>query len=384
VSGRPIVLAAGGTGGHVFPAQALAAELASRGRALALITDRRGAGFEGAIDAGAVHRVSARTVSGRGIGGRLRGLATIGIGVVQARRLLGRLRPAGVVGFGGYASLPGMLAAAQMGLPTVIHEQNAVLGRANRLLAPRVRAIATSFAATAQICPADAGKAERVGNPVRPAIAERAGAPYVPPAADGPFRLLVTGGSQGARVMSDVVPAALATLPEGLRRRVQVVQQCRAEDLDRVRASYAGAGIAATLAPFIDDLAEHLVAAHLVIARAGASTVAELAAIGRPAILVPYPYATDDHQSANARAFAASGAGWPMPEPAFTADALAARLVALAEAPARLAEAAACARAEGRADAARRLADLVERRMPANGGRGVNGAASSAVRGIAA
>ncbi len=385
----PIVLAAGGTGGHVFPAQALAAELAARGRALALITDRRGADFEGAIDRDAIHAVPAASVSGRGLAGRLRGLAAIGLGVLQARRLLGRLGPAGVVGFGGYASVPAVLAATRMGLPSVIHEQNAVLGRANRLLAPRVRAIATSFAATAQICPADAGKAEHTGNPVRPEIAALADLPYRAPEADGRLELLVTGGSQGARVMSDVVPAALAALPEGLRRRLHVVQQCRAEDLDRVRASYAGAAIEAELAPFFGDLAARLAAAHLVVARAGASTIAEIAAAGRPAILVPYPHATDDHQSANANAFAASGAGWPMPEPGFTPEALAARVTSLAETPALLAEAARAARAEGRADAARRLADLVERRMPSNGGRGANGATNGggtnrAAEGIAA
>ena len=367
-----IVLAAGGTGGHVFPAQALAAELAVRGRGLALVTDRRGAGFGDALGAAAVYTVRAGTVSGRGVSGRLRGLANIALGVVQARRLLHRLRPAGVVGFGGYASVPTVLAATQLGLPTVIHEQNAVLGRANRLLAPRVRAIATSFAETAQLCPADQAKAEHTGNPVRPAVAALAGKPYPAPRPEGTLTVLVTGGSQGAAVMAEVVPAAMAALPPALGQRLQVAQQCRAEDLERVRETYQAVGIAADLAEFFDDLPARLAEAQLVIARAGASTVAELAAAGRPAILVPYALATDDHQSANTRALESAGGAWTMPQTEFTPGALAARIEAFFVAPSQLADAAAKARAVGRPRAAVSLADLIERRMPAVGGRGVN------------
>ncbi|MFQ5783294.1 MAG: undecaprenyldiphospho-muramoylpentapeptide beta-N-acetylglucosaminyltransferase [Alphaproteobacteria bacterium] len=379
-----VVLTAGGTGGHVFPAQALASELVARGRTLALITDRRGADFGEMLDRKAVFTVSASMVSGRGLSGRLRGLFDIGLGVVQARRILGRLRPAGVVGFGGYASVPAMLAATQRGLPTVIHEQNAVLGRANRLLAPRVRAIAVSFAGTAQLCPADAGKAEHTGNPVRPEIAALAETPYPAPAADGPLTLLVTGGSQGAAVLADVVPEALGLLSGAMRRRLRVMQQCRADDIERVRAAYAGAAIDAELAVFFNDMPARLAAAHLAIARAGASTVAELTAAGRPAILVPYPHAIDDHQSANARAVEAAAGGWLMPQTEFTPEALAARLATLFEAPGRLATAAAAARAASRPHAAALLADLVERRMPVNGGCGVNRGAGLTAQGVAA
>ncbi|MFQ5959547.1 MAG: undecaprenyldiphospho-muramoylpentapeptide beta-N-acetylglucosaminyltransferase, partial [Alphaproteobacteria bacterium] len=360
----PIVLAAGGTGGHVFPAQALAAELASRGRELALVTDRRGADFGDALGGDAVYTVRAASVSGHRLSGRLRGLAELALGLVQARRLLRRLRPAGVVGFGGYASVPTVLAATQLGLPTVIHEQNAVLGRANRLLAPRVRAIATAFAETAQLSPADRGKSERTGNPVRPALAALADAPYPAPEENGTLAILVTGGSLGATVMAEVVPRALASLPQAARVRLRVTQQCRAEDIEAVRRAYDDASIAADLASFFDDLPRRLATAQLVIARAGASTVAEVAAVGRPAILVPYPVATDDHQTANARALERAGGAWTVAQSAFTPEALAARISAFLDWPSRLAEVAAKARAAGAPEAAVHLADLVERRMP--------------------
>ncbi len=367
----PIVIAAGGTGGHMFPAQALAGALAERGRDIVLVTDRRGAEYGGAI-ADTVLTVSAGTVSGQGLPGRLMGLGQIAFGAIQAHGMLRRLAPAGVVGFGGYASVPTMLAATRIGLPTVIHEQNAVLGRANRLMAPRVRAIAAAFAETAQLCPADRAKAEHTGNPVRAAIAALAERPYPAPERGGPLSLLVIGGSQGAAVMSEVVPAALAALPEELRARLEVVQQCRADDLDQARETYRAAGIAAELAGFFDDLPARLAKAQLVIARAGASTVAELTSAGRPAILVPYPSAADDHQSANARAIELAGGGWTMPQPTFTPDALARRIESFLIAPPRLIDAAMKARSIGVPEAATRLADLVERRMPANGGRGTN------------
>ncbi len=369
---RPIVLAAGGTGGHVFPAQALAAELGSRGRELALVTDRRGADFGDALGADTVYTVRASSVSGHRLPRRIRGLAELCLGLVQAHRLLRRLRPAGVVGFGGYASVPAVLAATQIGLPTVIHEQNAVLGRANRMLAPRVRAIATAFAETAQLSPADRGKSECTGNPVRPEVAALAETPYPAPEADGTLALLVTGGSLGATVMAEVVPPALAALPAAARARLCVTQQCRAEDIEGVRRAYGDAGIAADVAPFFDDLPRRLAAAQLVIARAGASTVAELAAVGRPAILVPYPSATDDHQAANARALEHAGGAWVVNQPAFTAEILAARISAFLDWPSQLAEMAARSRAAGTPAAAVHLADLVERRMPVNGGRGIN------------
>ena len=357
----PIVLAAGGTGGHLFPAQALAAELAARGHGLALVTDRRGAAFGAALGGGvAVHQVPAGAVSGRGILGRMRGLAEVAWGVLRARRLLRRIDPAVVVGFGGYASVPAVLAAAQLGLPTVIHEQNAVLGRANRLLAGRVGAIALAHAETARIKAADAVKVRHTGNPVRAAVAALADTPYPTPETGGTLSILVTGGSQGAAVMTQVVPGALSSLPGPPRHLLRVVQQCRAEDLDAARATYRAAGIEAELAAFFDDMPVRLAAAQLVIARAGASTVAELTAAGRPAILVPLPAAIDDHQSANARAVERAGGGWLMPQPDFTPQALAARVAEFLADPAPLAAAAARARAAGTPGAAARLADLVE------------------------
>ncbi len=383
-----IVIATGGTGGHMFPARALAAELVSRGRDLAFVTDRRGADIGAAANGSPVHVVRAGGVSGRGLAGRLHGLAEIALGVVQAWRLLRRLRPAGVVGFGGYASVPAVLAAARLGIPTAIHEQNAVLGRANRLLAPRVGAIGTGFAETAQLRPADRAKAEHTGNPVRAAVAELGDRPYPAPEPDGSLALLVIGGSQGARVMADVVPAALASLPAALRPRLRVAQQCRAADLARVRTAYESAGVAADVATFFDDLPERLATAQLVVARAGASTVAELTAAGRPAILVPFPFATDDHQLANARAVEAAGGAWTMTQAGFTPATLASRIEAVLMRPSRLAEGAAMARAIGIPRAASGLADLVERCMPGTAdldGDGSNRKLDgSAVRGIAA
>lgn len=358
---RPVVIAAGGTGGHLFPAEALAAELLRRGRRIVLMTDARSGALASTVFAGQEQIV----LRGAGIAGRglLRGTAAVlGLarGTIAARRRLRALDAAAVIGFGGYPAVAPVLAARLGGTrPRILlHEQNAVLGRANRLLARVADVLALSHADTARV----AGGVWTVltGNPVRPALAALAGEGYVAPAPDGPFRLLVLGGSLGARVFSDVVPAALGSLPEALRARLQVVQQCRAEDLERVRAAYAGTGIAVELAPFFTDVADRLAAAHLVVARAGASTVAELAVAGRPAILVPLPGAIDDHQTANARALEAAGGAFLVPQPAFTAIALAGRIAALAAAPAQLAAAAREAARCGITDAASRLADLVE------------------------
>jgi UDP-N-acetylglucosamine--N-acetylmuramyl-(pentapeptide) pyrophosphoryl-undecaprenol N-acetylglucosamine transferase len=356
---RPIVIAAGGTGGHFFPAEALAAALLARGHTIALMTDRRSGAQGSAVFAGhPIHVLHGAGIAGRGVAKALRAAAALAAGTLQARGVLARMDAAAIVGFGGYPTVAPVTASRLLGRrPRIIlHEQNAVLGRTNRALAGRARALALSFAQTSRIPPATA--TVLTGNPVRPAIAARAGSPYEPPGG-GPIRLLVLGGSLGARVLSEVVPAALAALPEGLRSHLSVTQQCRAEDIDAVRAAYAAAGIPAVLAAFFADVASLLVEAHLVIARAGASTVAELAVIGRPAILVPLPGAIDDHQSANA---AALGAGaWPMPQPGFTPAALTALLTRLLADPAALAEAAACAAAQGRAQATAALADLVER-----------------------
>lgn len=354
-----VLLAAGGTGGHVFPAEALASVLIERGFRLGLVTDRRGHAYGGTLGSLETFRISAGGIAGRGLMNKLRAVAELGLGVIQARSLLKRLRPAAVVGFGGYASVPTMAAATLLGLPTAIHEQNAVLGRANRLLAGRVHRIATSYANVLHVDPAWRDKLTHTGMPVRAAVAALRDAPYPALTEDGPIRLLVLGGSQGARVLSEVVPSALAALPDAIRSRLSVAQQCRPEDIEAVREAYAGSGIDATLASFFADAPDRISAAHLVIARSGASTMAELTALGRPAILVPYPHAIDDHQTANARAVDEAGGAWLMPQPAFTSDALASRLEALFTQPGTLARAAGCARTAGRPDAAAQLADLV-------------------------
>jgi len=357
-AGGLVVLAAGGTGGHMFPAEALARALLTRGRRVALVTDSRGEAFGERLPGVALHRIRAGRVAGNVLR-KLLGVVELAFGSIQASRHLRALAPSAVVGFGGYPSVPTMLAASRQRLPTVIHEQNAILGRANRLLASRARRIAISFAEVGAMRPSDRSRAVETGNPVRPAVTELRGTPYVSPRADGNLEILVTGGSQGARILSHVVPGALARLPRALRARVSLAQQARPEDLDRVRAAYAASGIRAEIQPFFDDVPARLAHAHLVIARSGASTVAELTVIGRPAILVPYRHAADDHQSANARALEAAGAAWVMAEDAFTEESLAERLLALAAAPQQLADAAARSFALGRPDAAERLADLV-------------------------
>jgi UDP-N-acetylglucosamine--N-acetylmuramyl-(pentapeptide) pyrophosphoryl-undecaprenol N-acetylglucosamine transferase len=358
-----ILLAAGGTGGHMFPAEALARALIARGRRVILVTDRRGRGFGDRLPAVEVFRITAAGLAGGSLLRRAQGIAQLLRGYLQARRLVIRLRPALVVGFGGYASVPTVYAAQRAGLPTLLHEQNAVLGRANRMLAAHARAIATSFPDTAAL-----GKAtpRLTGNPVRPAIAALGEQAY--PAMDGTLRLLVLGGSQGARVFARLIPAALAALAAERRRRIAIAQQCRPEDLDQVRSAYAALGQPAELADFFTDVAERLALAHLVISRSGASTVAELAAAGRPAILLPYPHATDDHQTANAAAFAGTGAGWLMPEADASPESLAQRLAMLLDDPTALTKAAAAARRFSQGDAAARLADLAEALIPGNGG----------------
>jgi UDP-N-acetylglucosamine--N-acetylmuramyl-(pentapeptide) pyrophosphoryl-undecaprenol N-acetylglucosamine transferase len=358
----PIVIAAGGTGGHFFPAEALAAELVARGHRIVLMTDARSGGLSSKMFAGREQFViRGAGIAGRGLWRGAKAVGSLAAGVVQARGILSRIGAASVVGFGGYPSVAPIVAARLLRRrPTVIlHEQNAVLGRANRFLAKRADMLALGFEDTRHV---PAGTRTVVtGNPVRPAITALSQTGYV--AATDRIRLLVLGGSLGARVFSDVVPAALRLLPNPLRARISIVQQTRPEDLERVRAAYAGTGISAELSPFFPDIAARLVAAHLVIARAGASTVAELAVAGRPAILVPLPSAIDDHQAANARALAEAGGAWAAPQPQFTAAFLAERLESLLADPAGLAAAAVGARTQARADAAACLADIVEARM---------------------
>jgi len=356
--GLKFVLAAGGTGGHLFPAQTLAERLVRHGAAVCLATDRRADAFAAQVPGVEIREIRAGRLGGNPLQSAC-GVAAMAVGLVQARRLLGRLHPAAVVGFGGYPSVPTMLAATQLGLPTVIHEQNAVLGRANRLLAARVGWIATGFAETAGLRPADRARAAYTGNPVRPAIIAVAAIGYRPPRAGAPIELLITGGSQGARIFADIVPPALARLPPTLRAALRVSQQARPEDCGRVTAQLEAAGIAAEVDSFFTDVPERLARAQLVICRAGASTVAELAAIGRPALLVPYPHATDDHQAANARAFAETGAGWVIPQAGLSAPALTTILAERLGDAVGLAGAAAQARRFACDDAAERLTAIV-------------------------
>ena len=359
ITAQPVVLASGGTGGHMFPAAALAGALLARGYRLALFSDRRGIGY--AMPEGVdTYEIDSASPSGP-LSRKVTAIWTLLRGTLQARGLLRRLDPAAVVGFGGYASVPAMAAAVLSRRPIVLHEQNAVLGRANRLWAGCAAAIATSFDQISGLPKARrrGGGAVVTGNPVRAAVVEAGAIPYRPPEAGGKLRILVLGGSQGATVFSDVLPPALARLPEDLRRRIDLNQQCRPEDLDRVRDAYQRIGVRPVLATFFDDVPQRLAVAHLVVSRSGASTVAEVTAAGRPAILVPYPHAMDDHQSWNARAMTAAGAAWLATDEDFTAEFLAHRLTDFLDHPAQLAAAAERSRGLGHGDAANRLADLV-------------------------
>ena len=354
----PFVLAAGGTGGHVFPAEALAGELLARGRSVHLLCDGRADAFARRVPEVEFHHVRAGRFGG-GPGQTVYGLAGMAMGVVQARRLLHRLAPAGVIGFGGYASVPTMLAASYLGLSIVIHEQNAVLGRANRLLAPQAQRIATGFPAVSGLRPADRLRAVHTGNPVRPAILDLADAGYTAPEPSRPIELLILGGSQGAHVLGAIVPPAMTALPAELRGRVRISQQVRPEDRAAVAAIYQQSGMAAELDSFFEDVPMRLCRAHLAICRAGASTVAELAALGRPAILIPYPHATGDHQTANAHAFVGAGGGWLLPQASLSQDVLSGHIRKLLTDRTALTAAAASAARFGRRDAAQCLARLV-------------------------
>jgi UDP-N-acetylglucosamine--N-acetylmuramyl-(pentapeptide) pyrophosphoryl-undecaprenol N-acetylglucosamine transferase len=361
-SGAPLVLlAAGGTGGHLFPAEALAEALARRGVAVDLATDVRGGRYGGKFPARQVHVVPSATVRGRNPLSLARTAAILGYGMLRAHILLGRLKPAIVVGFGGYPTVPPVLAASLRKIPTLIHEQNAVMGRANRLLAPCVSLIATSFPGVLDADAKLAAKATPTGNPLRPAVLAAAVEPFVAPVEDGLLRLLIFGGSQGAKIMSDIVPPAIEKLDLAVRARLLLAQQAREEDLRRVRDTYDRLKIAAEVAPFFADLPARIAAAHFVVSRSGAGTVAELAAIGRPAILVPLPHALDQDQFANAGVLEKAGGALRLRQDEFTPERLAAEISALASAPQKLVAMAAAARSQGVLDAADRLADLVLR-----------------------
>jgi len=354
------VLAAGGTGGHMVPAAALAAELIRRGHRVALVSDARGVRFPGLFEGVQTHVLPAGRFQAKRPLGWLPALREMARGRAMARQLYRTFRPAAVVGFGGYPAMPALLAAFAERIPTAVHEQNAVLGRVNRLVAGRVGAIATSYADTRRLKAGHAAKVHLVGNPVRENVLALRARPYPLLEEDGIFRVLVTGGSQGASILSQVVPDGLAMLPVTFRRRLQVTHQARIEDIDAVRAQYAGHEIPAELATYLPDLPERLEWAHLVIARAGASTIAELTAAGRPAILVPLPSATDDHQTANAREMSDAGGARTIPQGRFTAVELAKQMQKLGLDPTALENAAGRAKGVGRPNAVIDLADLVE------------------------
>jgi UDP-N-acetylglucosamine--N-acetylmuramyl-(pentapeptide) pyrophosphoryl-undecaprenol N-acetylglucosamine transferase len=354
------VLAAGGTGGHMIPAHALAAELRSRRHGVLLITDERGSRFPGLFEGVPVHILPAGRLGGGPIGW-LRAARSVLKGRGEAKRLYREHRPDAVVGFGGYPAFPSLLAASATRIPTVLHEQNAVMGRVNRLLAGDAEAIGVAYDEIDRLKPRYRAKTVLVGNPVREEISRLGEMPFPPFDEVAPLKILVTGGSQGATILSQIVPEGLGMLEPSLRRRLQVVQQCRPDDIDRVRKQYAELGIPAELTTYIEDMAVKLADCHLMIGRAGASTIAELTAAGRPAILIPFAAATDDHQTANAREMVKAGGARAISQENFTPDVLARQIEALAMDPVALNNAAGRALSVGRPHAARDLADLVER-----------------------
>jgi UDP-N-acetylglucosamine--N-acetylmuramyl-(pentapeptide) pyrophosphoryl-undecaprenol N-acetylglucosamine transferase len=348
-----IVLSAGGTGGHLFPAQALAGELVRRGRDIVVMTDARFANYATQFPSARIETVPSSPFNA------VTAPFKIAAGIAIAFAKLLRLKPAAVIGFGGYPAVPVMMAANLAGLATGIIEQNAVVGRANRLVMNKVKLVAAAFP-IARFAPSDPSKVVLTGNPLRPEVEALWGAPYAAPEAGGPLRLLVFGGSQGARALSEIVPAALTRLPRETKVRLRIVQQCRPEDLEEVRGIYSRAEIAAELRPFFSDLPHRMADAHLVIGRSGAGTVAELMAIGRPAILVPLPGALDDNQTPNADILAKAEAGIRVAQSALTPDSLAQMLNKLFANPVALARMAAKAHALATPHAAQKLADAVE------------------------
>lgn len=353
-----IMLAAGGTGGHLFPAEALAHSLKARGYAVHLVTDSRAERYAGKFPADEIHIVSSATIGSKNPVAVAKALFTLWQGVRQAKALMRRVKPLAVVGFGGYPTVPPLLAAAQLGVPTMIHEQNAVMGRANRMLASKVRAIAGGF--LPETSGAFAVKTVTTGNPVRPAVLKAAAQPYVPSAGANPFRLVVFGGSQGAQFFSSAVPTAVTLLEPELQKRLVITQQARAEDADGVKACYGKLGLEADVSPFFTDMAERIGAAHFVICRSGASTVSEVSVIGRPALLVPYPFALDHDQAANAALLVEKGGAKVVQQSKLSAEKLADTLKKAMTEPERLLEMAHASKQAGKQDAANLLADLVE------------------------
>ncbi|MDD3182495.1 MAG: undecaprenyldiphospho-muramoylpentapeptide beta-N-acetylglucosaminyltransferase [Alphaproteobacteria bacterium] len=351
------LLAAGGTGGHVFPAEALTRELLGRGAAVNFVTDTRGSHFSQDITV-PMHHVQASSL-GKGVIRKAFSLIIMGVGILQATRLLRKLKPAAVIGFGGYPSVPLLYAASRAGIPIILHEQNAVMGRANRTMMPMAKLLATSFPHVTGVPSNTKAKIVQTGNPVRPTFSSVRATPYPTITDDSPIRILVMGGSLGASIFSSVVPKALALLPAHIKNRILIAQQCRAEDIEDARAAFAGAGILAEVSPFFKDVPDRMAEAHLIIGRSGGGAVAELTAVGRPSILVPFPHGHAGEQRANAEAIAQAGGAWIIPQDTFTPEALAVRLEALITLPSNLAKAATAARAWGTVTAADALADSI-------------------------
>ena len=359
---KPLVLiAAGGTGGHLFPAESLATALGRLYARVTLVSDARVGKISGSFPADEVIQIPSATPSGRSPPQMAKAAAVLAFGLFRALQALRRLKPAVVVGFGGYPTVPPVLAASLLRIPTVLHEQNGVMGRANRFLAPRVSLIGTGFPHVKGVPANVKARLVHIGNPVRPAVIDAARIPYPAISDEGTLRILVFGGSQGARVMSDIVPAAFEKLPKELLPQLVVTQQAREEDLPRVKEQYARLSVAAEVEPFFRDLPQRMAAAHLVISRSGASTVAELAVIGRPSILVPLPGALDQDQAANAQSLADIGAATMILQDAFTPERLAGEILAYLKNPQGLTRAAAAAKSAGVTDAAERLAAQVLR-----------------------
>ncbi|TPW33590.1 undecaprenyldiphospho-muramoylpentapeptide beta-N-acetylglucosaminyltransferase [Martelella alba] len=350
-------LSAGGTGGHVFPAEALAHELAARGHDVHLVTDSRAERYAGKFPAD-IHVVPSATFGSKNPLAIIKAAWTLFIGTRKARALFFKHRPAAVIGFGGYPTVPPLMAATSIGIPSMIHEQNAVMGRANRMLAPRVKAIAGGFLSRSD--EQFGAKIFETGNPVRPAVLEASATPYRQRHAEDDFHLLVFGGSQGAHFFADAIPSALAALEDDIRRRIIVTQQARPEDLDNVRARFAALGIKAAVSPFFANMAELIGDADLVISRSGASTVSELSVIGRPAIFVPYPHALDHDQAANAARMEKAGGARVIRQEELSVSILSDLLTKAVNDPEKLQKSAAAARAAGKPEATKHLADLAE------------------------
>ena len=355
---KTIILSAGGTGGHVMPAQSLAQDLISRGYNVEVITDERGMKFAEHFGGIPMHLIKAGTL-GAGLKGKLKGVMDLSLGMLQARGILKKKKPAVVVGFGGYPSFPASYMAARIGIPLILHEQNAIIGKANAVLTKKAARIASSAPNLQGVDPDDIARVVYTGNPVRPEISALYTKPYPQLETDGTLRIFVMGGSLGATVFSKILPQALADLPSNYRARLHVVQQCRIDDLETVKALYEAAGIKADLSTFMNDVAAELAAAHLFIGRSGASTVAEVSVAGRPAIYVPYPHHKDQQQKMNANVIADAGGAWVMTEDGFTAKALLARIETFLQDPQILFTTAEKARGCGQPDAARKLGNLV-------------------------